>query len=270
MKTGAAISLLLHAFFFFLFLHTPPLREVTGQGGVLSLSLISSGQGEAKGEGCATAANMDTQEKEELQESFSVEETPAQETGGETKDGEIATVAFPMEHDSLPKRAENRAEKKEKPSQKAQHRSRIKTVPEKNAQVRKEDAGKGTALEKDPASGKGSSGKGGIPSSGREDTGEGGMANAAFGSENGPSFLRFVRPEYPLRARRRGLSGIVRLLVTLDEYGRAVHIEVMGDPPSMLAETAAESIRRSSFRPYRKEGKALSCRTVIPVRFVLE
>lgn len=269
MRTGAVFSFLLHALFFFLMLHMDPLHEAAGPSGGFSLSLISAGKGEAKGEGGAPAAGVDTQEKEQVQDSCAVEDTPAQETEGEQK-AEETFSSLPKEHIPLQKRLKN-AEKKEKPSMKAQRRSSIESAPAKKADLRKEDAGKEASTGKAPSGEKKDSfGKGGGSAPGEAAAGAGGMANVAFGSENGPSFLRFVRPEYPLRARRMGLSGVVRLLVTLDENGRAVHIDVMGDPPSMLAEAAAESIRRSAFRPYRREGKSLSCRTVIPVRFVLE
>lgn len=269
MKIGAALSFLLHALFFFLILHTAPLREVAGHRGSLSLSLISSGQRETKGEGGASAACMDTQEKEG-QDSSPVEDTSEQKTGEKQQAEETSPSLLPEEHISLQKRLKN-AEKKEKPSLKAQHRSSVKSAPSKKADLSKEKAGKKAVTGKAPAGEKKDSfreGTGAAP--GEAGAGAGGMADVAFGSENGPSFLRFVRPEYPLRARRMGISGVVRLLVTLDAHGRAVHVEVMGYPPSILAEAAAESIRRSSFRPYRRGEKSLSCRTVIPVRFVLE
>ena len=273
MKTGAAVSLLLHIFFCFLIFASVPHREMAGHGGGLALSFISAGLGEAEGESEGNLHAEGTAEhgKEVGREHPLLESFPAQETGEERKAEETSPAICPEEHIPLQKRAEKSAGKKQKPSLKAQHTSSNKSAPAKSDLFRKEGIGKEATAGKAPAgAGNDPFGKGGGSPLGEAGAGAGGTADIAFGSENGPSFLHFVRPEYPLRARRMGLSGVVRLLVTLNEGGTAVHIEIMGNPPAILAEAAVESIRRSAFRPYRKEGKAIFCRTVIPVRFVLE
>lgn len=97
-----------------------------------------------------------------------------------------------------------------------------------------------------------------------------GVVDVPFGRSCGPAFRRFVEPRYPAQARRAGISGLVRLRVSLDERGGVRGIEVLESSHSLLADAACAAIRRSSFRPYVSEGEARPSRTVIPVRFTLE
>lgn len=95
-------------------------------------------------------------------------------------------------------------------------------------------------------------------------------ADVPFGRPCGPGFTRFSRPVYPLQARRAGISGLVKLRVSLDETGGVRGIEVLESGHHLLADAACAAIRRSEFRPYTQDGKSLPSRTVIPIRFSLE
>ena len=95
-------------------------------------------------------------------------------------------------------------------------------------------------------------------------------ADVPFGKPCGPAFMRFSRPVYPLQARRAGISGLVKLRVSLDDAGTVRNIEVLESGHRLLTDAACAAIRRSSFRPYTENGKSLPSRTVIPIRFTLE
>ena len=97
-----------------------------------------------------------------------------------------------------------------------------------------------------------------------------GVSDVPFGKPCGPAFTRFSRPVYPLQARRAGISGLVKLRVSLDDSGSVRDIEVLESGHRLLADAACAAIRRSSFRPYTENGKSLPSRTVIPIRFTLE
>ena len=101
-------------------------------------------------------------------------------------------------------------------------------------------------------------------------TSAGNGADVPFGRPCGPGFTRFSRPVYPLQARRAGISGLVKLRVSLDEAGGVRGIEVLESGHHLLADAACAAIRRSEFRPYTQNGKSLPSRTVIPIRFSLE
>ena len=97
-----------------------------------------------------------------------------------------------------------------------------------------------------------------------------GGADVPFGKPCGPAFTRFSHPVYPLQARRAGISGLVKLRVSLDDAGSIRDIEVLESGHRLLADAACAAIRRSSFRPYTQNGKSLPSRTIIPIRFTLE
>ena len=97
-----------------------------------------------------------------------------------------------------------------------------------------------------------------------------GISDVPFGKPCGPAFTRFSRPVYPLQARRAGISGLVKLRVSLDDSGSVRDIEVLESGHRLLADAACAAIRRSAFRPYTENGKSLPSRTVIPIRFTLE
>lgn len=96
---------------------------------------------------------------------------------------------------------------------------------------------------------------------------EGGIT--PFGAKEGPAYQYVAQPEYPLRARRSGIQGTVRLLVALDAQGGVTRIQTQGEAHPLLEQAAITSVRRSTFRPLTKEGRPTPCRTVIPIRFEL-
>ena len=89
----------------------------------------------------------------------------------------------------------------------------------------------------------------------------------AFGSPNGSTFLHKVVPSYPALARRLEKEGTVLLCVTIDERGRPVEVEVLGKAGFGFDEEAVKAIKDSTFVPARKEGKPLTCKALLPIRF---
>jgi periplasmic protein TonB len=126
--------------------------------------------------------------------------------------------------------------------------------------------GTGTGL---GGGGKGSgSGAGGGGGSGGG--GEGGIGNARFGAADGPQFLHHELPEYPPSARRRGREGKVVIIVTIDEKGKLTNAEVSEATDQVFARSAMEALKRSTFRPARRNGVPIACRAALPVRFALQ
>lgn len=91
-----------------------------------------------------------------------------------------------------------------------------------------------------------------------------------FGSINGPSFLKMVKPEYPRLARRLGKEGKVKLMLFIDEYGRLLNVEIIEKAGYGFDEAAAEAVKASTFRPARLNGHPVPCKAILPVRFKLE
>jgi periplasmic protein TonB len=100
--------------------------------------------------------------------------------------------------------------------------------------------------------------------------GEGGFGNARFGAADGPQFLHHEMPEYPSSAKRRKKEGKVVIIVTIDEKGKLINAEVSEATDQTFARSALEALKRSTFRPAKRNGVPIACRAALPVRFALQ
>ena len=91
-----------------------------------------------------------------------------------------------------------------------------------------------------------------------------------FGSINGPSFLRMIKPDYPRLARRFGKEGKVVLRLFIDEHGRLLNVEIVEKAGYGFDEAAIEAVKASAFRPAKLNGISVACKALLPVRFKLE
>ncbi len=134
---------------------------------------------------------------------------------------------------------------------------------EGNPQLRDQDGGKSSST----GSGEGSGAQAGH---GRGGPSGSGPFEAQFGSPNGPRFLRKATPNYPHQARQMEKEGTVILHVTIDEMGRAVEIELVKKAGHGFDEEAIKAVRNSTFAPAKKDGRPITCKAVLPIRFVLK
>lgn len=112
--------------------------------------------------------------------------------------------------------------------------------------------------------------------------GEPGSENgSSVGSEGGtgakdvidarPDYRSNKPPPYPLLAKRKGLEGVVILLVEIDPRGNCVNAEVLetsGYP--VLDEAALKSVAGWKFYPATKNGTPVQSRVKVPIRFELK
>lgn len=96
------------------------------------------------------------------------------------------------------------------------------------------------------------------------------ITEGEFGSINGPSFLKMVKPEYPRLARRLGKEGKVILRLFIDENGKLLNAEPVEKAGHGFDEAAIEAVKSSSFQPARLHGKTVACRATLPVSFKLQ
>lgn len=108
----------------------------------------------------------------------------------------------------------------------------------------------------------------GIAAGGGAGASSGGLT--AFGGSDGPSFKRFVQPEYPAQARRQGVTGRVLLRVHINTAGVAERVEVAESANELLSKAALKAVERSSFHPLKRNGKPVACWTLLPISFSLE
>ena len=122
-------------------------------------------------------------------------------------------------------------------------------------------AGSGTGAESSPGPG--------IPSGRGAGLAASGPVERSFGSPDGPSFLHRVMPSYPILAKRLEKQGTVLLRVTIDESGRPAQVEILQKAGFGLDEEAVKAVKESTFVPAKREGKPLTCKALLPIRFVL-
>ncbi len=131
-------------------------------------------------------------------------------------------------------------------------------------------AGAEAAISQSPGAGAaassntGSSGGSGVEGGGR------GTVERAFGAPDGPSFLHRVVPAYPAFAKKLEKQGTVLLRVTIDERGRPAAVEILQKAGFGLDEEAVRAIKESTFVPAKRDGQPLTCKALLPIRFVLK
>mgnify|MGYP000182777561 CR=1 FL=1 len=90
-----------------------------------------------------------------------------------------------------------------------------------------------------------------------------------FGAAVAPSFLHREMPVYPALARKMGKEGKVVLRLTIDEIGNLLNVEVVENAGYGFAESAVDAVKKSTFLPAKKNGKAVASRALLPIRFNL-
>lgn len=91
----------------------------------------------------------------------------------------------------------------------------------------------------------------------------------ALGEAGAPRFLHREAPGYPSIARKLGKEGRTVLRLALDARGQLQGIEVIEASGFGFAEAASAAIRKSTFAPAVRSGKAVASQVLVPVRFVL-
>jgi len=116
----------------------------------------------------------------------------------------------------------------------------------------------------------GSDNKGGFGFKERGSNSGNDIVESEFGSINGPSFLKTIKPEYPRLARRLGKEGKVVLRLFIDEHGRLVSVELIENAGYGFDEAAIEAVKASSFQPAKLNGHPVACKALLPIRFKFE
>lgn len=99
------------------------------------------------------------------------------------------------------------------------------------------------------------------------------VAEAA--SQSGPEQevmpLNDVRPEYPYRARQRGIEGHIKLAFTITAAGKVENIRVLdASPPNVFDREARRAAARWRFAPRTENGSAVSREAVKTLHFRLQ
>lgn len=85
--------------------------------------------------------------------------------------------------------------------------------------------------------------------------------------DEAPTPVKTVMPDYPANLRQDKVSGIVSILVVVDEKGEVLAAEVSKSTHEDFRAPALEAVRRWKFKPALLAGKAVRVKLTIPVRF---
>lgn len=99
---------------------------------------------------------------------------------------------------------------------------------------------------------------------------DGGVTRPAVFIENEMLSSRVIslpRPTVPEEAKDSKISGVVRVLVTVDERGRVAEAEAVSGPTIYQA-AAIDAARQALFEPIIREGKPVTTKAVIAYSFV--
>lgn len=91
-----------------------------------------------------------------------------------------------------------------------------------------------------------------------------------LGDAGSPRFIHKELPIYPLIARKFGKEGKVVLRLAVDAQGRLQGIEIIESDGFGFAAAATAAVRKSTFSPAVKNGRAISSQVLVPIRFVLQ
>jgi TonB family protein len=80
--------------------------------------------------------------------------------------------------------------------------------------------------------------------------------------------LNNVLPRYPEAAKRAGVQGTVRLLITIGKDGAVTNTRVLSGHP-LLAEAAVDAVRLWRYAPTLSDGKPVAVVTIVGVEFRL-
>ena len=108
----------------------------------------------------------------------------------------------------------------------------------------------------------------GIP--GPENKGSEPVMETGFGYSGAPSFLRREMPVYPKIARRLGKEGRVVLRLLIDMNGQLQDVEVIEGADYGFTEAAVEAVKKSIYAPARRNGRTVTSKAILQVRFNLK
>jgi len=82
-----------------------------------------------------------------------------------------------------------------------------------------------------------------------------------------PRYLFRRKPHYPREAKDKGVEGVVKIEVLVDERGRAVRTKVIKSLGCGLDDAAEEAVKKWRFVPAKMDGERVACKVIVPVVF---
>jgi len=108
-----------------------------------------------------------------------------------------------------------------------------------------------------------------LPTFDVDSTDLGGLEIFELGDVDSPPQPRTkIEFSYPSAAKRRGITGVVKVEYIVDENGRVEQINIVDSPDRILSNATIEVLERARFQPAEKSGRAVKVRmrAAIPYR----
>lgn len=97
-----------------------------------------------------------------------------------------------------------------------------------------------------------------------------GSQNAFVAPSSVAAYLRNPKPAYPAMALRRGMQGLVLLLVKVSDRGEPLTVTIKKSSGFMLLDKAAlKAVRAWRFAPATRGGRSVAAGVEVPIRFSL-
>jgi TonB family protein len=96
----------------------------------------------------------------------------------------------------------------------------------------------------------------------------GGVVHVTKDKLTGGGLIRKVAPVYPEKARKKGIAGNVKLLVTIATDGQIHDVQPVSGPKELIS-AAIDAVKQWRYNPFLMDGKPVEVRTDINVNFAL-
>ncbi len=88
--------------------------------------------------------------------------------------------------------------------------------------------------------------------------------------DDNPVPIKTPPPKYPESLKREGVSGVVAVVIVIDEKGNIVASSIAKASNPDFEKPALEAVKNWKFKPAKKDGVPVKVRVTIPLRFNVE
>jgi protein TonB len=85
--------------------------------------------------------------------------------------------------------------------------------------------------------------------------------------DENPVPLKTPPPRYPPSLRNEGISGVVAVIIVIDEKGSILTSSVAKSSNPEFEKPALEAVKSWKFKPAKKDGNPVKVRVTVPLRF---
>lgn len=88
--------------------------------------------------------------------------------------------------------------------------------------------------------------------------------------DENPVPVKTPPPRYPDSLKREGVSGVVAVVIVIDEKGNIINSSISKSSNVEFERPALEAVKNWKFKPAKKDGNPVKVRVTIPLRFNVE